>query len=222
MEVRRDMRFRAVGWLLYFSILFLFTTPLRGEELFTRTDELSCGNTLVQAFTTCAEDSRNVHTAVCTEQHLLFVNKKSGAFVRVDGLGKTVVDRDLSGGKIDIRHDALAREWACLESRTGSYVFIEYIRTPTKSDRYIEWEELFDLKGRRLASNMENEGPEPDSSPDLRKAWQRSSQKVWQRFYIVWNSKDLRVHPLPLDELVPIQIFKTNRTELFWPMLRQP
>ena len=33
MEVRRDVRFRAVGWLLYISILFLPARPLCAEEL---------------------------------------------------------------------------------------------------------------------------------------------------------------------------------------------
>ncbi|MGA2107618.1 MAG: hypothetical protein ABSH25_08235 [Syntrophorhabdales bacterium] len=218
MAVRRDMRFRVVGWLLYFSILFLFAPPLRAEELFTRTDELSCGNALVQAFTTCTEDSHDPKTAVCTDQHFVFINKRTGAAVKVDGSGKPVVQRDLAGGKIRIRYDALARDWACLESGTGSYVYIEYTRTPTRSDRYSGWEELLDLKGRRLASNMRNEEPEPDSSPALRKAWQKTSQKIWDRFSKVWNSKSLRAHPFPLDEFVPIQIFKTNRTELFWPI----
>ena len=84
MEVRRDMRFLAAGWLLYFSILFLFATPLCAEELYTRTDELSCGNTVVQAFTTCTEDSHDPKTAVCTDQHFVFINKKTGAADKVD------------------------------------------------------------------------------------------------------------------------------------------
>jgi len=92
MEVRRDMRFRAVGWLLYFSILFLFTTPLCAEELYTRTDELSCGNTVVQAFTTCTEDSHDLDTAMCTDQHFLFINKATGASVRLEGSGDPTVD----------------------------------------------------------------------------------------------------------------------------------
>ncbi len=94
------MRFRAVGWLLYFSIFFLFTTPLRAEELYTRTDELSCGNTVVQAFTTCTEDSHDLDTAMCTDQHFLFINKATGASVRLEGSGDPTVDRYFAGGKV--------------------------------------------------------------------------------------------------------------------------
>ena len=143
---------KAVVWLLSFCILFVFITPLRGEGLYTRKDELSCGNTVVQAFTTCTEDSHDVDTAVCTEQHFLFVNKKTGASVRVQGPGKPVVDRDVAGGKIGARYHGLARDWTCLESRAGFFVFIGFVRNPG-TDKVEPWEELWSLKGRRLTSN---------------------------------------------------------------------
>ena len=65
---------------------------------------------------------------------------------------------------------------------------------------------------------METEAPESDSRPDVRKAWERSSRKIWGRFYKVWNSKNLPVHPAPLDQFVPMQIFRADRTDKFWPM----
>jgi hypothetical protein len=194
MEARRDMRFRAVGWLLYFSILFLFTTPLCAEELFTRTDELSCGNTVVQAFTTCTEDSHDVDTAVCMEQHFLFTDKKTGASVRLEGSGDPIVDRGFAGGKTRILYNGLTRNWACLTGRAGFYVYVRVTRRiPT--DTGYTWDELWDLRGRRLASTKGD------------------SDKIWKRFYRIWDSKDLPTHPLPDYAFVPIQLFKTDRTD---------
>jgi len=195
MEAKGSERFRVAGWVLLFSILLALTGgTVRGGELYTRTDELSCGNTVVQAFTTCTEDSHDVDTAVCTEQHFLFVDKKTGASVRVQGPGKPVVPRHIGGGKMGAHYNGLAREWTCLESRAGFFVFIGFVRNPG-ADNGHSWEELFDLKGRRLASN---EG---------------GSHEAWHRFYKIWESRDLPVHPLPTMDFVPIQIFKTDRVE---------
>ena len=77
---------------------------------------------------------------------------------------------------------------------------------------------LLDLKGRRLASNMETEAPESDSRPDVRKAWERSSRKIWGRFYKVWNSKNLPVHPAPLDQFVPCKSSERIGLTEFWPI----
>ena len=101
MDAKRNEGFRVAGWLVSFSILLaLMGGAARGEGLYTREDELSCGNTVVQAFTTCTEDSRDVDTAVCTEQHFLFTDKETGASVRVQGPGKPVADRDAGEGKM--------------------------------------------------------------------------------------------------------------------------
>jgi hypothetical protein len=195
MKAKGDNRLRIVGWLISFSILLALTSGIaRGEGLYTRTDELSCGNTVVQAYTTCTEESQDVDTADCTEQHFLFVNKKTGASVRVEGRGKRVVRRDVHGGKTRAHFNGLARAWTCLESRAGFFVFIEFVRNPG-ADSPHPWEELWDLKGRRLASN---EGDSDEASA---------------RFYKIWKSKDLVTHPLPIMDFVPIQIFKTDRVK---------
>jgi hypothetical protein len=204
---------KAAGWLLSFCIPFLFIIPLRAEELYTRTDELSCGNTVVQAFTTCTENSHDLDTAVCTEQHFLFINKKTGAVLRVEGSGEPTVDRYVAGGKTWVVYDGLARDWACLEG-ARSYVFIGYTQKSEPEDGYSGWEELLDLKGRRLASNREIPFSRWSGS---RKAWVKASRKVWHRFHKVWNSTNPGVHPLPTYEFVPIQIFKTNRIDLSRP-----
>ena len=44
MKAKDDNRLRIVGWLISFSILLALTNGIaRGEGLYTRTDELSCG-----------------------------------------------------------------------------------------------------------------------------------------------------------------------------------
>jgi len=111
MEGKGDKRFRAAALFFSFSILYLLMSDIAsGEGLYTRMDELSWGNTVVQAYTTCTEDSHDDDTAVCTEQHFLFINKKTGTAVKVDASGKPVVERDLAGGKIKIKFDAFIPE----------------------------------------------------------------------------------------------------------------
>ncbi len=194
MKAEGHKRLRVGGWFLAFSILLAPTGGIaRAEGLYTRTDELSCGNTVVRAYTTCTDDSRDVDTAAdCTEQHFLFVDNKTGASVRVEGRGRRVVRRNVRGGKMEAHYKGLATEWACLESRAGFFAFVGFVRNPG-ADNPHPWEELWDLKGKRLASN---EGDSDEASA---------------RFYKIWKSKGLVTHPLPIMDFVPIQIFKTDR-----------
>jgi len=189
-----DKRFRVAALFLSFSLLLVLMSDIAsGEGPNTRVDELSCGNTVVRAYTTCTEDSHDLETAVCTDQHFLFVNKETGASVKLQGSGELVVDRDAKGKKI-ARYDGLTRSWACLQGRVGFYVYVDVTRREQKGIP-ITWCELWDAKGRRLATTK------GDSDAD------------WRRFYKTWDSKHLPTHPLPDYAFVPVQLFRTDRGE---------
>jgi len=216
MEAKSDKRLRIAGWLLSFPILLTLTTgAARAERLYTRMDELSCGDARVQAFTTCTEDSHDIDTAVCTDQYFVFIDKRTNAAIKVDASGKPIVYREAAPGQIEIWYDALARDWACLESRTGPLVYLMYGMTWDQGEGDADWEELLDLKGKRLASARKI--PINRWSGSI-KAYERYEEKILGPFFKVWNSKDLPVHPAPLDAFDPIQIFKTDRTEKYWDM----
>ncbi len=191
MEGRRAMRFHGAGWFLSFGVFFVFISPLSGEELCTRRDELPCGNTVVQAFTTCTADSRDDRSAVCTEQHFLFVNKKTGVSVRVQGPGEPL---DVRGQKIGARRGGFVTEWACFPGRRE--VYIGFLVSGWKLGRGdgIPCYELFDLKGRRVGS---------DKIP---------GSKEEKEFRRIWRSLGL-----PPQILVawwdPIELFKTDRPD---------
>ena len=211
MEGKGGKRFRVAALFLSFSILLVLMSEMAsGESLYTRVDELSCGNTVVQAYTTCTEDSHDLETAVCTDQHFLFVNKKTGAIVKVDASGKLVVERDPAGGKIKIKYDALARDWACLESGIGSFVYLNYSEKAEPGEGLSTWEELLDSKGKRLGSDREIP---PGKWSGSQKAYDWYSATIAAKFYKVLHSRSLAGNPGPFDELEPIQIFKTDRTD---------
>lgn len=186
------------GIFLYF--LALMGGAARGEGLYTREDELSCGNAMVQAFTTCTEDSKEVYASVCTDQHFLFIDRATGAFVRVEGPGKPVVERDPHGRWIRVERNGLARDWACLQGRKGVYVVMMYTAWKPGKDHTANsesWEEILDLKGKRLASTK---GP----------GWAKD------KFFKTWFSLGLMPYPYPyppFDAFSPIQLFKTERKE---------
>jgi len=167
---------------------------------------------VMRAYTTCTEDSHDLETAVCTDQHFLFINKKTGAVVKVDTSGKPVVERDLSGGKIKIKYDAVVRDWACLELPAGSVIYLNYTQKGEPSDEYSEWQELLNLKGKRLGSNREI----PFRKwPGSRKAYYWYQDTIQAKFCKVLTSRGFRGHPAPLYYFVPIQIFKTDRTDKY-------
>jgi hypothetical protein len=185
MESVRSVKLVGAGLLMFLSA---FITPSYGAGLYTRTDTLPCGNVEVRAFTTCPEDAKD--PSACTDQHFLFVNKTNGASIKMDRSGKSAA-RNVSGGNAAwIRGRGLAYSWACEESKSGFYVYVD-----AASARFSNWNELWDLRGRKLASTR------------------GSSDKTWDRFYRVWNARYLPVHPLPVYDLVPIQLFKTDRTD---------
>jgi len=73
--------------LLLFLTLSLFAAVARGEELYTRVDELMCGDAKVQAVTTCTLEPIG-YFPDCTEQHFLFSNRRAGTSVRVKASGE--------------------------------------------------------------------------------------------------------------------------------------
>jgi len=201
MEGKGEKGFRAAALFLSSSILLVLMGGIAsGEGLYTRTDALSCGTTVVQAFTTCTEDSHDDDTAVCTEQHLVFVDKKTGASVRVRGPGEPIVERDPQGKPIRAELNGLARDWACLQGTKGPYVVLIDITWRQIRDRHYHtdyWEDILDLKGKRLARN-------------------RGMGKASRKFFKAWFSLGLMPYPFPFppfDAFVPIQLFKTDRRE---------
>ena len=195
MESKGDKNFRAAALFLSFSILLVPMSDIaRGEGLYTRTDELSCGNTVVKAFTTCTEDSHDLDTAVCVDQHFIFINKKTGAAVKVGASGKPIVERDLAGGKIKIKYDALARDWACLEG-VGSFIYLNYSEKAEPGEGLSTWEELLDLKGKRLASDRKIPLGNWSGS---RKAYDWYLDTVAAKFYKVLHSRSVGGNPARL------------------------
>jgi len=215
MKSKDDKRFRVAALFLSFSLLLVLISDIAsGEGLYTRVDELSCGNTVVRAYTTCSEDSHDLDAAVCTDQHFLFISKRTGAVVKVNASGKPVVGGDLSGGKIKIRYDAVARDWACLESGAGPFLYLNYSEKAEPGEGLSTWEELLDLKGKRLGSNREIPLGKWSGS---RKAYDWYIDTMQAKFNKVLHSKGVRGHPAPLYEFEPIQIFETDRTEKYFP-----
>ena len=188
MEDRRGARFGGVWTLVSVFVLLIPVVPAHGAELYTRTDEFVCGDTKVQAFTTCTEDSHDFDTAICTDQHFIFTNQQTRVSVRAEGSVKQVVKRDSRGRKVGTQSTGLAQGWECLLGNDGFYVHmtIRGIRGA--------WDELWDRKGRRLASTKGD------------------SREIIRRFYKVWDSKRLPEHPIPGD-FIHIQLFKTDRVD---------
>jgi hypothetical protein len=199
MVARGDMRINSAGVILLFLILFLFMgASARGEGLYTRTDELSCGNTLVQAITTCTEDSDEISYAGCTEQHFLFHNRTTGASVRVEASAHPVVHRTSEGKRTGVWIDGIVGDWACLRGKAGSYVVIrhEIVNTGVGYPRY----EVFDVNGTRLARDAEIQRYEKDAKKD----------ELIKGFEKKWHSLGLP-EPWPWDSFVSIQLFKADR-----------
>ena len=201
MEGKGEKRFRPAARLLSFSILLVLMSGVAsGGGLYTRVDELSCGSTVVQAFTTCTEDSHDDDTAVCTGQRFLFIDNKTGASVKVQGPGKPIAEYDQQGKRTRAELNGLARDWACLQGRKGFYVVlinISWKRGKDHSTHTEHWEEILDLKGKRLATH-------------------KGMGKASEKFFKTWFSLGLMPYPFPFppfDSFVPIQLFKTYRRE---------
>ncbi len=186
MDAKEVTRPKAAVPLLSFLILcvLLSTTPL-AAELYTRTDELSCGDAKVQAVTTCITEP-NPHFPECTEQHFLFSNPKAGISVRIRASGEPADERTagmtILGG--------LAGDWACVKGKAGLYVVIGYW-----TGGICEWDEVFDLKGRRVLAE---------------KGDCRPTDRETIRFNKKWDSLGLP-NPWPWNSFTNIRVLKTDK-----------
>ncbi len=191
MDAMEAVRFRIVGAVLSFSILFLFIgAAARGEEFFTRTDELSCGGTRVQTVATCAAESEDF--PVCIDQHFVFFDKTTGTTVRVKASGDPFVDHEYVGKKTIYTTWlwGLARGWACIKGEAGPYIVLEYTKGGTCDT--CKWYEVFDENGRKLASDK---GAGTDN--DIK------------RFDKTLNSLGLP-RPWPRDSFIPIKLLNKD------------
>jgi hypothetical protein len=150
----KEVFVRGSTWRHTCTLLLFLTLPLIvsgvacGEGFYTRTDELSCGNTKVRAFTTCAGNSDP--RGSCTEQHFVFSDETTGAFVKVPASGETAAGANFEG-RMGVWLYGVAWQWACLKGKTGAYVVMTYANGGNCDT--CEWVEIFDLKGRRLATD---------------------------------------------------------------------
>lgn len=116
---RRSM-WGAVGLLMLFVSFFLYPGSVTNAEELTRyTTTMSCGDTKIEAVTTCVAGSTDVWD--CNEQHFEFRNPSTGAPVRVKTSGATAM-RDIGGGKTALRLDAVASDWKCVRGKAGFYL----------------------------------------------------------------------------------------------------
>ncbi len=132
------------------AILFVGSVASARDPVMVE-DRLVCEDTEVRVFTTCTSDSTVFMNAECTEQHFLFVNEKEKMSRGIPASGRLREIYGAHGVKMGKRLDALAADWACLRGRDKSFVLIGYANGGNCSR--CEWDEIFDLRGRRLASS---------------------------------------------------------------------
>jgi hypothetical protein len=184
-----DVPKAGMALLLLLLTLSLFVAVARGEELYTRVDELSCGDAKVQAVTTCALEP-NPHFPECTEQHFLFFNRRAGTSVRVKASGEPAEEQfgafTMLGG--------LAGEWACVRGKAGLYVVIGYWTGGNCGT--CEWSEVFDLTGKRLVTDKR------DNELEI--------NRIGRRFDRKWDSLGLP-NPWPSNSFTRIKVLKTDK-----------
>jgi len=131
--------------------ILLFGSIVSASDLYTAQDRLVCKNTEVRAFTTCTSDSTVAMDAECTEQHFLFADRDGKVLARVPGSARLSQRLRDDGKDMGTWLDALARDWACLKGRNSPFVVITYWNGGNCSR--CDWDEIFDLKGHRLATS---------------------------------------------------------------------
>lgn len=158
MKSRQDVMRAAIELITVLLILSGFVPLSWGAEpaFQTATDELSCGEVKVKVVTTCT-DERSPQPD-CIRQHFVFSNQETGASVKVQGSGR-LVKGDPPENFASL--DALAVHWACVKGKAGPYVLIDY-STGGRCDS-CQWHELFDLKGKRLATSQVVDPYGPDT-----------------------------------------------------------
>jgi hypothetical protein len=134
---------------VFAGTLLLFASICYAGDLATVEDRFVCGNTEVRVFTTCGSDPEADFYMECTEQHFLFVDRDGKVLARVPGSAR-LSQRD-DGKDMGTWLDFLARDWACLKGRNSPFVVIRYWNGGNCSR--CDWDEIFDLKGHRLATS---------------------------------------------------------------------
>jgi hypothetical protein len=194
MEAERDMRFRGAWAFVSFSIFFLLvSTAACGEELYTRKDELQCGDVLVRAFTTCTEET-DLPLPNCTEQHFIFSNQRTGTLVKIRASGKRSVAEPIEPTGTMMILDGLAGDWACVKGKSALYVILRYGNGGNCGP--CEWYEVLDLKGRKLLTDKKKGEPIAD--------------RKTERFYKKWDSLGLP-NPWPWSSFSSIKLQKTDK-----------
>jgi hypothetical protein len=186
MKYNHDVRFTEIRALLFLSVLFFSIAPVHATVLFTQTDELSCGDTKVKAFTTCTDEA-GPPVSNCTEQRFLVVNRQTGASVKIQVSGRRSTERAPTalGG--------LAMDWACIRGKTGPYVIMGC--WSGGNCETCEWHEVFDSKGRRVLTNKTDEATRTD--------------RETTRFDRKWRLLGLP-DPWPSDSFTPIKLRETG------------
>ncbi len=144
------------GIFLLASIILFPTNGVAKTKFYSRTDELLCGATKVQAITTCTEDSVRPYPKKCTDQHFIFINKMTGKVVNVKGSSEynaNFDEVDEYGKKINKWISAWAYSWACVKGCKGSYIIIMYSAGGSGNCEGCEWAEIYNLNGKLLISD---------------------------------------------------------------------
>jgi hypothetical protein len=134
-----------------FTIVVLMHTSLDAQQPYSRTSQLLCDGVKIQVVTQCLDDS-NLATPDCTMQTFSFLDKSGERTVSKPASGKSVTVKDAKGKSVGRYLDALATDWLCLKGRVQSYLVVWY-STGGNCDE-CEWQEVLDLKGKRLASTL--------------------------------------------------------------------
>jgi len=148
--------------IIFVGIFLLATTilfPVNGvaeSKLFTTTDELSCSDVKVQVITTCTEDTRqDWPSGLCTDQHFLFKDKRTGKTNTVKGLNEYIdnqVNADTQSKRTNKWLSGVAYSWACVKGRERSYIIIMY--STGGNCEVCEWAAIYNLEGKMLVSDQ--------------------------------------------------------------------
>jgi hypothetical protein len=115
-------------------------------------DRLVCEDTEVWVFTTCTFDPTLPVASPCIEQHFLFANENEKMPRRIPASGRLREVYGAHGVKMGKQLDALAKDWACLKGHDNESFVVIGCSTGGNCPR-CEWYDIFDLRGRRLASS---------------------------------------------------------------------
>jgi hypothetical protein len=122
-----------------------------GKKLYVAEDQMLCENMLVEAYTTCTEESRAVGLSECTDQFFIFNNPEIGGSSKVSGSGELRYRLGAHGRPMGRWLDSLAWSWACLKGSRASFIVVAYSNGGNCSG--CEWWEIFDLTGKKLAGS---------------------------------------------------------------------